>query len=135
MSRDSLIGQINWIAALTLLPNGFLASGSHDRKIMIWNVSETSPLYTLVGHTYAIRSLSVINNEYLASCSNDKTIKLWSLSNYEEVNSWTASDEYIFAIAFDPKLNALVSASFENEIRVWDSRMWTNIKTGMLSKT
>ncbi len=125
----------SWIYALALLPNGLLASGSVDGEIMIWNVNETAPLYTFLGHTDWIRSLIVMNNDYLASSSFDKTIKLWSLSNYEEVNSWTASDKYIFAIAFDPKLNALVSASFVNEIRVWDSRMWTNIKTGMLSKT
>ncbi len=124
-----MIGHNSLIYALTLLPNGFLASGSHDRKIMIWNVSETSRLYTLLGHTDAIRSLSVINNDYLASCSHDGTIKLWSLSTYEEVRSWTASTERIEALAFDPKLNVLASAGKDKEIRVWDSRLWTNITT------
>ncbi len=125
----TLIGHDSWIAALTLLSNGLLASGSFDGNIMIWNVSEISPLHNLSGHTGPIRGLTVINNEYLASCSYDKTIKLWSLSNYEEVNSWRASDDYILAMAFDPKLNVLVSTGVDKEIRVWDSRLWTNITT------
>ena len=75
-----------------------------------------------------IDDLVVINNEYLASCSLDKTIKLWSLDTYNEVNSWTASNDRCYALAFDPKLNVLVSAGGDdNEIRVWDSRLWTNI--------
>jgi WD40 repeat protein len=93
---------------------------------MIWNVSETSPLYNLSGHNDSVQALSVINNEYLTSCSNDKTIKLWSLSTYEEVRSWRASDDSLNALAFDPKLNVLVSSGSNNEIKVWDSRLWTN---------
>ena len=93
-------------------------------------MNETSPLFTLLGHKGPIHSLIVINNEYLASCSDDKTIKLWSLSNYNQVNSWTASDEPLLAMAFDPRLNVLVSGGDKNEIRIWSSRLWTNSSTG-----
>ena len=124
-----MIGHNSWIYALTLLPNGILASGSYDGKIMIWNVSETSPLNTLLEHNNSIKDLIVVNNEYLASCSDDFTIKLWSLSTYEEVNSWKASNDSIEALAFDPKLNVLVSAGYNTEIKVWDSRLWKNNST------
>ncbi len=124
-----MIGHDGLISALTLLPNSLLASSSYDQKIMIWNVNETSPLYTLSGHNDSVRGLVVLNNEYLTSCSNDTPIKLWSLSNYEEVNSWKASDVSIEALAFDPKLNVLVSAGSENEIRIWGSGLWRNISS------
>jgi WD40 repeat protein len=94
---------------------------------MIWNVTETSPLFTLLGHEDSVQALCVINNEYIASCSKDKTIKLWSLSNYKEMSSWIASNESLNALAFDSKLNLLVSGGDDNEIKVWDSRLWTNI--------
>ncbi len=119
------------IFALTLLPNGLLASGSTDTQIMIWNVTETSPLYNLSGHTAPIRGLTVINKEYLASCSNYNTVKIWSLSNYQEVRSWTAGDGWLTSLAFDSKLNVLVSGGDDNKIRVWYSSLWTTTKPGL----
>ena len=126
-----MIGHDSWIYALTLLPNGLLASGSDDGKIMIWNVSESIPLITLLMPNATIRALIIVNNEFLASCSYNASIKLWSLSNYEEVSSWRAGESSsltLTSLAFDPKLNILVSGGGD-KINIWDSLLWTNIKT------
>jgi WD40 repeat protein len=125
-----LIGHNNRINTLTLLPNGFLASGSFDGKIMIWNLRETFPLFTLLGHEDSVQALCVVTDEYLASLSNDKTIKLWSLRQFDLDDSWTASDDSLNALVYDPKLNVLVSSGGNNEILVWDSRLWKT-KLGM----
>ncbi len=101
---------------------------------MIWNITKTSPLYTLTGHTDQIRALVTINNGYLASGAYDRTIKLWSLtSNYTQVKSWKASansaNGWIFSLAFDSTLNVL--ANGENmpayDVKVWDSSLWANL--------
>jgi WD40 repeat protein len=76
-----LNGHSNNIWSLVLLPNGLLASGSADKKIMIWNITKTFPLNTLTGHKNQIRALAVMNEDYLASGGYDRTIKLWSLTN------------------------------------------------------
>ncbi len=128
---NTLTGHSFLLYALTLLPNGLIASGSWDGTINIWDTSKTYPLYTLTGHSNDVRALTVINNEYLASCSHDNTIKLWSLSSYSMVKSWTASSAKMVSLAFDPTLNVLASGDYtpSSLVKVWDSSIWTNIST------
>ncbi len=118
---------------LTLLPNGLLASGSGDAKIMVWNITKTSPLYTLIGHKNQIRALVVINEDYLVSGAQGGAIKLWSLTNnYTQMRSWQASTNQILSLAFDSTLNVLASGEVNpNLVKVWDSSLWTN--SGKLS--
>jgi WD40 repeat protein len=124
---NNLTGHTGVLWTLTLFSNGLLASGSSDTKIMIWDITKTSPLYTRTGHTSPIRALYVINQDYLASGGYDGTIKLWSLtSNYTQVRSWQASSSNVLSLAFDSTLNVLVSGENvpTNYVKVWDSNLW-----------
>ncbi len=131
---NTLTGHSNGVWALSLLPNGFIASGSSDLTIKIWDITQTYPLYTLTGHSDVIRALTVINNEYLASCSGDQTIKLWSLSSYSIVKSWTASTSLMLALAFDPVLNVLASGDFMQLVKVWDSSIYPTLGNFFIPK-
>jgi WD40 repeat protein len=125
----TLTGHSDWLFALTLLPNGLIASGSSDTTIKIWNGTKTFPLYTLTGHTMAVRALVVINTGFIASGAQDGTIKLWSLSSYSLVNSWTASTSYIMSLAFDSTLNVLASGDSSHLVKIWDSNIWSSDST------
>ena len=131
---NTLSGHSGYVLALTLLPNGLIASGSADSTIKIWDITKTYPLYSLTGHISQINALALINNEYLASCSNDQSIKLWSLSTYSIVKSWTASTSFVLALAFDATLNILASGDNANLVKLWDSNIWTTTTSGIFSK-
>ena len=60
-----------------MLRNGFLASGSADNTIKIWNVTDGSEIRTLIGHSNFISALVDLENGYLASGGLDMTIKTW----------------------------------------------------------
>ena len=68
--------------SLAVLPNGHLASGSHDKTIKIWNPTDGIVIRTLSGHTDAVIELAVLPNGHLASGSEDKTIKIWNPTDY-----------------------------------------------------
>jgi WD40 repeat protein len=110
---------------MTLLPNGLIASGSSDTKIMIWNITKTYPLYTLTGHSNWIRALVVINNQLIASTGYDSTIKLWSLNTYANSQTWAASTTEIVPLVYDPTLNMLANGDNANKVRLWSSNIWT----------
>ncbi|RZM06540.1 MAG: hypothetical protein EOO88_53235, partial [Pedobacter sp.] len=70
-----------WTVAISN-DNSFLASGSWDKTIKIWNVSSGKCTATLEGHSDNVLSIVVSNdNSFLASGSWDKTIKIWNVSS------------------------------------------------------
>lgn len=57
-------------------PDGdFIACGSSDRTVMIWDYLSEKPVYKLPGHKGSVNQVDWIGN-VLASCSNDGTILL-----------------------------------------------------------
>src|SRR5262249_3835522 len=53
-----LEGHRDIVSALAFSPDGeTLASGSHDERVILWNIANTKPPRTLEGHHYWISSL------------------------------------------------------------------------------
>lgn len=77
----------------SLSPDGqYLISGSSDEKAYIWNVKESKPLLTLVGHTVEVTCVAWgrINNDIrIVTCSDDARHKIWRIKcdNLEEDNA------------------------------------------------
>ncbi len=64
-----------WLCScITLLQNGYLASGSAGRTIKIWNPINGTLKRTLNGHTDWVNALTVLQNGDYASGSADRTI-------------------------------------------------------------
>ncbi|CAH7674334.1 WD40-repeat-containing domain protein [Phakopsora pachyrhizi] len=58
----------------------FIATGSRDKTIKIWDSGSGQCLKTLVGHDNWVRALVFHpNGKYLLSASDDKTIRVWDL--------------------------------------------------------
>uniref|UniRef100_A0A183C4K5 LisH domain-containing protein n=1 Tax=Globodera pallida TaxID=36090 RepID=A0A183C4K5_GLOPA len=58
----------------------FIASGSEDCSVVIWNLRRSHPVKRLIGHTSTVNSVSwnPVDSSMLASASDDGTIKIWS---------------------------------------------------------
>ena len=62
-------------------PDGrFLATGSPDRTVRLWDAATGKPVKTFIGHRGAIYCLAFSHDSsQLASSSHDKTIKIWQV--------------------------------------------------------
>ena len=78
-----LNGHIYGVFALTILPNGWLASGSNDKTVKLWDLNAKKVIKTLKMNSFA-GSLAVLKNGNLVSYSNDGTIQIWNPYSKED---------------------------------------------------
>lgn len=111
-----------WIKTLAITKNGqFLASGSADKTIKIWDIETRKLEQTLPGHSQEIRSL-VFNSDgkLLVSGSSDRTIRIWEMKSYQTKQILQGHTGEINALAMSPSGQILFSGSEDKTIKIWD---------------
>ena len=125
-------GHSNSICSLLQLTKGsnnYLISGSKDKTIKAWDISDYSniiELYTLKGHTNQITSLIEISPTQIISSSFDSNIIIWNLLNKKEHCILSGHTKYVYCIIqIDNTGNKIASSSYK-EIKIWDISSQTN---------
>jgi WD40 repeat protein len=114
-------------------PNGqFLASGSGDHTIKLWNIQTGECCQTLVGHTSRIWSVAFSpDGQLLASGSSDNTVRVWEVNTGHCCQILTGHLALVWSVAFSPADRfaaglpsdmrpILASGSQDETIKFWD---------------
>ncbi|GCE59219.1 serine/threonine-protein kinase [Microcystis aeruginosa] len=127
----TLTGHSNWVSSVVYSPDGrYLASGSNDKTIKIWEVATGKGLRTLTGHSRGV--LSVVyspDGRYLASGSWDKTIKVWEVATGKQLRTLTGHYGEVYSVAYSPDGRYLASGSLDKTIKIWEVATETELRT------
>jgi GTPase SAR1 family protein len=103
-------------------PKGhFLASGSDDNSIRLWNPTTGQLLCEFTGHSKGVNSIAWSpDGRTLASGSDDNSICLWNPVTEQLIDTFVEHADSVNTIAWSPDGQTFASASNDNTIRIWD---------------
>ncbi|SCO78478.1 related to vegetatible incompatibility protein HET-E-1 [Fusarium oxysporum] len=142
ISKPSMQG--NWNACLqTLEGHGhrvtsvafsadgqWIASGSFDKTVKIWDASTGGCLRTLEGHNDSVLSVAVSpDSKWITSSSYDKTVKIWDASTGACVQTLEGHSDSVLSVAFSADSQWITSGSYDKTIKIWDAGTGACIQT------
>ncbi|WP_299250567.1 WD40 repeat domain-containing protein, partial [uncultured Cytophaga sp.] len=118
------------VKAVAVSPNGlYLATGSRDKTVKIWDKQTGLEIRTIVGHEHTVNALSFSpNGELLATSSADGTARVWEIATGKQVFSSPAQNKYMTAVAFHPNGKMLAYGGYLDSIHIYSIPDWKLIK-------
>ena len=120
------------IWSLLELNNGYIATGSSDKTIKIFDIihQNDTALATLKGHRGTIFCLSEIENNKLVSGSEDKTLKIWDLSKNQCILTLKDPNKAkINCLVPLKNSNFILTGNDDNLIKIWDINSGTVVSS------
>lgn len=87
--------------------------------MILWDIDAGTRVRTFEGHDRGLACID-FKGDLIVSGSNDEKIKLWSASTGECLQTLEGHTNLVRALSFDPVLERLVSASYDQTVIVWE---------------
>ncbi|CAF3851362.1 unnamed protein product [Rotaria magnacalcarata] len=120
--KYSIEGFAEPIRCLAVSPSGmFLAAGSADCLVRLYNTSTARLLKLFVGHAAPISAVCFAGNDRLVSGSNDGGLSIWDVSNGHRLNILTPThNKRVSELCSNQRGTQFASASWDSYVRIWD---------------
>jgi telomerase protein component 1 len=110
------------IRCLAISPSGlYLAAGSADCLVRLYNTSTSRLLKLFVGHAAPISALCFAGNERLISGSNDGGLSIWDVTNGHRLHILSPThDKKVSELCSNQRGTQFASVSWDSFVRIWD---------------
>lgn len=112
------------INIVSVAPNdSFVATGSQDKTVKLWNSSDLSLHGCLKGHKRGVWDCQFSPfDRVLATCSGDRTVKLWSLADLGCVRTFQGHAASTLRVRFLSGGLQLLSSGADGLVKLWTIR-------------
>lgn len=124
-ARKCLGGHSGPVADVVISSDGqFALSGSWDKTLRLWDLSQGTTVRVFLGHTADVFSVAFSSdNRQIVSASRDKTLKLWNtLAECKFTISEDQHSDWISCVRFSPsaKTPMIVTGGWDKLVKVWN---------------
>ena len=106
-----------------------LVSGSFDNTIRLWNAKTGTHFRTLIGHEDGVASVAFSPDGKRLASDTGNTIRLSDVISGSHLRTLIGHKDGVSSVAFSPDGETLASGSFDNTIRLWNTKTGKQIKT------
>ncbi|KAI1180792.1 WD40-repeat-containing domain protein [Nemania sp. FL0916] len=108
---------------------GVIVTGSGDKTIKIWSLTDYTCLRTFEGHSNSVLKVTWLNIPppeerakkpiLVASAGGDGLVKLWDINSGENECTLDNHEDRVWALAVHPDTNMIVSGSGDSTVTFW----------------
>ncbi|OUL21758.1 hypothetical protein BV372_31165, partial [Nostoc sp. T09] len=149
IEANCLRGHEQEVNCLAFSPDGkFIASGSSDSTVCLWNIIGNPTAQLLLGHEQEVNCVAFSpDSKFIVSGSIDGILCLWDLQGNLITQPWQGHEEGIISVTFNPNGDGcanpsgvrIVSVGFDGTVCLWDlqgnaiTQPWRGHKEGIIS--
>eukprot|EP00398_MALV-I-01_sp_L67-1_P000291 gene291-163_t len=126
----TLSGHKSAVSALTFSEDGnFLASGSHDTDIVLWDTVAEAGICRFRGHREPVTAIQFLYGpknkngvrepKYLVSASKDHLIKVWDIATQMCIQTIADHRAEVWSVVVNPSQTRIVAGSTNHMLRVY----------------
>lgn len=107
---------------------GLVLTGSGDKTIKIWSLSDYTCLRTFEGHSNSILKVAWLNQHaegdkskrvQFSSAGGDGLVKVWDANSGETETTLDNHEDRVWAVVVHPETNMIVSGSADSTVTFW----------------
>ncbi|KAF2850325.1 WD40 repeat-like protein [Plenodomus tracheiphilus IPT5] len=120
---QTLEGHDGWVNSVAFSHDStWIASGSDDSTVKIWDASSGECLQTLEGHSSGVNSVVFSHDSTrIASGSRDSTVKIWDASSGDCLQTLKDHIGRVNSVVFSYNSTWIASASYDKTVKIWDA--------------
>ena len=102
--------------------NKYVASGSMDKSVQVWEARSGTLAQNYHGHTEAVTvAVWSPDGRYIASGSADKTVQIWEATTGKLLLTFRKHSGKITALTWSPDGKYIASGSVDKTVQVWEA--------------
>lgn len=124
--RRVLTGHRRQVQTVAISPDGtWIATGSEDATVRIWDPESGGCISTLTGHTDFVESIAIApDGTWIATTSADQTVRIWDRATGSCITTLTGHRGGVTSVAISPD-GTWMATGERHGVRIWDPRTWT----------